>query len=294
MPTAAVGDLTLDYDVRGRPDAPTLLLVAGLGAQRIWYPDELLDGLAERGIRVVTYDNRDSGRSSVLDHLPGSARDVMARLSGDRDVARPYGLEDLAADGIALLDHLGVDRAHVAGASMGGMIAQHLAFGFPDRVLSLTSIMSNTGNGRSGQSTPEAMEVLLTPPPRDLDGYVRTVIRQAETVGSPGLVDVERVATRARLAHERGYHPQGTTRQFLAILHDGDRTERLRTITVPTLVIHGSADPLIQPDGGRATAQAVPGARLVEIEGMGHDLPAPLADRIADLIAEHVSAVEAA
>jgi pimeloyl-ACP methyl ester carboxylesterase len=289
VPTASVGDVSLDYDVRGSDGAPTLLLAAGLGAQRIWYPEELLVRLADRGLRVVTYDNRDAGRSTVLDHLPGGARDVMARLSGDPHVARPYGLEDLAADAIGLLDHLGVDRAHVAGASMGGMIAQHLAFGVPERVLSLTSIMSNTGSRGTGQSTPEAMEVLLTAPPRDLDGYVQTVTRQAQALGSPGLVDAGRVEARARLAHERGYHPRGTTRQFLAILHDGDRTERLRTITVPTLVIHGTADPLIQPDGGRATAEAVPGARLVEIEGMGHDLPLPLVDRVADLIADHVA-----
>ncbi len=292
MPEVDLGGLTLAHELHG-DDGPLVLLVSGLGAQLVWWPDAFVDGLVARGLRVVRYDNRDVGRSTWLDGAPGTARDVLARLAGDHDTPLAYTLGDMAADAVRLLDALQVARAHVVGASMGGMIAQHLAFSHRDRVASLTSMMSTTGDPAVGRATPAAQQALLTAPPRDdPERFVEVAVRSSRAVASPTLFDEVEARRRILAAYERGYNPEGVARQFLAILADRDRTDRLARVEAPTLVVHGVEDPLIDVSGGRATAAAVPGAELVEVEEMGHDLPAPLVPTLSGLVADHVHRVE--
>lgn len=289
MPTADVNGITLDFSERGKRGDPPVLMVMGLGSQRIAWPDQLLDGLVERRLHVITFDNRDVGRSTAFDDLPGSGSMIGRMMRGER-FDPPYTLADMAADAVGLLDHLGIARAHVVGASMGGMIAQHLAFGCPDRVASLVSVMSTTGERTVGQATAEASEVLFTPPPLQRAAYVEDVVRKRRVLGSRTLFDEDTTRLLAGRAFDRGLHPAGTTRQLLAIYADGDRTERLSRITAPTLVIHGRHDPLIGVSGGEATAAAIPGARLLVIDQMGHDLPLPLMQTVVDAVADHVHA----
>ncbi len=246
----------------------------GLGAQMIFWPDELCDALAARGYCVIRFDNRDTGRSTVLDHSPPDWRSVLAGA-----VAAPYLLQHMADDAVGLLDHLGIERAHVVGASLGGMIAQRVAIDHPRRVLSLASIMSTTGNRAVGGPTPEGMAVLMSAPPTDRDGYVESTIRARGVIGSEP-PDEDRTRDLAERAFDRGYHPDGTARQFAAVVASPDRTPELGTIDAPTLVIHGSEDPLIDVSGGEATAAAIPGAELVVVEGMGHDLPPWALERV--------------
>jgi pimeloyl-ACP methyl ester carboxylesterase len=274
----AVGEVTLDVQVDGPVDGPAVLLIAGLGMQRVVWPAELLAALHEAGYRTVAADNRDSGRSTVL---PGEVTDLPRGADGWPLPA--YGLDTMAADLVGVLDHLRVDRAHVVGLSMGGMIAQHLAVGHPDRVATLTSAMSTTGARRTGWPHREVRWVLTSPPPTDdRDAYVEHVVRMGRAIGTPGHVDVDRLRARAVVTWERGVHPHGTARQFLAIRADGDRTDRLAGVAAPTLVLHGTADPLIDVSGGHATAAAIPGARLALIEGLGHDLPVSMLPRVLD------------
>lgn len=291
MPAAQVGDVELHYQTWGNAAHETVMLVHGLGAPRLRWPQALVDALVARGFHVVAHDNRDSGRSTVhhaADVGVGAIRDL---LEG-RPVDLPYTLADLADDAVALLDHLRIDRAHVVGASMGGMIAQHLALGHPERVTTLTTVMSTTGARDVGQPTERAKQVLLTPVPSDdLDEYLAVALTSRRAIDSP--VHFDEDATRENLLEiwEHGVHPAGTVRQFLAILADGDRTERLASVTVPTLVLHGRLDPLIDVSGGEATAAAIPGARLVVLEEMAHDVPVPLVDDVADAIADHARSV---
>lgn len=292
MPFAQLDEVTIEYERRGPADGPSVLLVAGLGDQRVWWPDELLASLTDEGFDVITFDNRDAGRSSVLDDRPGTITDLRRRLAGEHDVAVAYTLTDMAGDAVGLLDHLGIADAHVVGVSMGGMIAQRVALHHPDRVRSLTSIMSSTGSREVGQSTPEAAATLLRPLPATRDGYVEHAIAKAQAISSPTLFDPQRVRARAEQYFDRGLHPRGAVRQYLAILTDGDRTAQLASLRVPTLVIHGAQDPLIQPSGGEATAAAIPGARLEILDEMAHDLPGPLLADVSALIIKHVRAVE--
>ena len=241
--------------------------------------------LAERGFQVVRFDNRDAGRSTLFEGGPRA--DVMAAAAGDFSSAS-YTLDEMADDCVALLDHLGVEAAHVVGASQGGMIAQALAIRHPRRVLSLTSIMSTTGDRSVGRPHEEAIPVLLERPPADPEGYADFAVRAWRVIGSPGFEgDEEALRARARASFERGIHPRGTARQLVAILASGDRAEGLRELEIPALVIHGTDDPLIDVSGGKATATAIPGAELVLIEGMGHDLPRALWPRLVDLIASN-------
>ncbi len=211
----------------------------------------------------------------------------MAAAMGDASSAS-YTLDEMADDCAGLLDHLGVQAAHVVGASQGGMIAQTLAIRHPERVLSLVSIMSSTGDRAVGQPHPEALPTLLTRRPADREGFAESAVQVFRVIGSPGFdADEERLRERARASFDRGYHPEGTARQLVAILASGDRTEALRRLDVPTVVIHGTDDALIDVSGGKATAAAIPGARLELIEGMGHDLPRELWPRFVDLIAEN-------
>jgi pimeloyl-ACP methyl ester carboxylesterase len=284
---ATVGELELCFETFGDRADPALVLIMGLGTQMIAWRDEFCDRLAARGFFVVRFDNRDVGRSTRLDHLPVPTRGQLLR----RDKrAASYTLEDMALDVVGLLDHLEIERAHMVGASMGAMIAQTVAAKHPGRVLSLVSIMGSTGSRWSGQPTLRATRTLLTVPPADRDGYVEHTVKTFMTIGSPGFDrDEAELRQLAETAFDRGRNPAGASRQLAAILALGDRTPALRHITAPTLVVHGSADKLVRPSGGRATAKAIPGARLVEIEGMAHDLPRETWPQIVDAIAENAA-----
>lgn len=264
-----------------------MLMIMGLGAQMILWPDELCELLASRGFRVIRFDNRDSGRSTILDgEGPASIR---AALAGEVDPGA-YLLSEMAADAAGLLDALGIEAAHVVGASLGGMIGQTLAIEHPQRVLSLASIMSTTGDPAVGAPTRAGLEALTTQPPREREGYVEALVEARAKIGSPGYPrDDERARRIAGRGWDRGYHPQGTVRQTIAIIGSGDRTERLRELDAPAVVIHGSDDPLIDASGGRATAAAIPDSRLVVIDGMGHDMPAGTWERITEAITDNAA-----
>jgi pimeloyl-ACP methyl ester carboxylesterase len=280
--TAPANGIEIVYQAFGDPAGPALLLIMGLGVQMLGWDEELCELLAGRGFHVVRFDNRDVGRSTNVD---GGQVNVLEALSGDLSSVS-YTLSDMADDTAGLLDHLGVERAHLVGASQGGMIAQTLAIERPERVLSLTSIMSMTGDPSVGQPHPEALPALLTRPPSDRDGFVEFVVRMWGVIGSPGFdADEEDLRRQAGASFDRGIHPEGTARQLVAVLASGDRTAALRRLDVPALVIHGVDDPLIDVSGGKATAEAIPGAELVLIEGMGHDLPRALWPRFVSLIA---------
>ena len=290
---AAVNGISITFEDKGPRDAPVILLVMGLGGQLTLWPDEFVDALNARGFRTIRYDNRDVGLSTRFDaagvpNLKWMFVKSLLRLP----VRSAYTLADMAADGVALLDHLGIARAHIVGVSMGGMISQHIAARYPDRVLSLTSVMSTTGNPRLPRAQKEAMQVLTSRPmsgdPEDLIAYS---VRAAKVIGSPGYPpDEERLQRRVRSDFERGWYPQGVARQMAAIVADGDRRPMLKSIGAPTLVIHGEGDPLVPLAGGRDTADNISGARLLTIPGMGHDLPLGLVDTLADAIAGHAGA----
>jgi pimeloyl-ACP methyl ester carboxylesterase len=285
--TARVGDVELAYETFGDPSHPAVLLVMGLGTQMLGWRADLCAQIAERGFRVVRYDNRDVGRSTKFSsHRPPTAAQLLRR---DRSAAA-YTLADMADDGIGLLDRLGIRAAHVVGASMGGMIAQTIAFRHPYRVLSLVSIMSNTGARWTGQPALRTYGVLLKRAPQDREGYIAHQLQVIGKIGSPGFPrDEADLRHHAAIAFERGHDPAGSGRQLAAIIASGDRTADLARIRVPTLVIHGTADRLVAPSGGRATAKAIPGARLLMIPGMGHDLPRGAWPQIVDGIAENAA-----
>ncbi|CAN5493922.1 alpha/beta hydrolase [soil metagenome] len=284
MPTTKANGIELYYEIFGDDDGPPLLLVMGLGAQSTAWEDEFCQGLADRGFRVIRFDNRDTGLSTKIDHPRFDVlATCLAAASGD-DVAVPYLLTDMAADAVGLLDALGLDAAHMVGASMGGMIAQTIAIEHPHRVLSLTSIMSTTGDADVGQPTADAMAVLTAKPATDRAGAIEQGVLATQVIAGPEHFDAGRARQRAEAAYDRCNHPRGIGHQLVAILASGSRTEALRRLTVPTLVIHGDLDPLITPTGGERTAEAVPGAELLVIEGMGHDLPPALWPQIIEAI----------
>jgi pimeloyl-ACP methyl ester carboxylesterase len=287
---ARIGDVELAYETFGDRSHPPLLLVMGLGTQMLGWRSAFCEQLAERGFFVVRYDNRDVGRSTKFSsHRPPTAAQLVRR---DRRAAA-YTLADMADDGAGLLDRLGVGSAHVVGASMGGMIAQTIAFRHAHRARSLVSIMSNTGARWSGQPSLSMYGTLLRRAPRDREGYVAHQLQVFAKTGSPGFPpDEDDLRALATMSFERGHDPAGSGRQLAAIIASGDRTKDLATIRVPTLVIHGDRDRLVAPSGGRATAKAIPGARLLMIEGMGHDLPRPVWPRIIEAIAENAALAE--
>ncbi|GIJ50353.1 alpha/beta hydrolase [Virgisporangium aliadipatigenens] len=259
-----------------------MLLIMGLGEQMIAWPDGFCAGLAARGFHVIRFDNRDIGLSTWLDDL--GQVDVPALFAGDLSSVR-YGLSDMAADTAGLLGALGVRRAHLAGVSMGGMIAQLVAVERPDLVASLASIMSTTGDRSVGQSTLDDVSLLMPRPDADRDAAIAADASLYRLIGSPGFeISDEYLVSFATAKVDRAYHPAGTARQFAAIVAAADRTPSLRTLKVPTVVIHGEADRLVDVSGGRATATAVPGAELILIPGMGHDLPEGAWGRIIDAI----------
>jgi len=290
MAQVTANGIQIEYDEHGDSKAPPLLLVMGLGAQMTLWPQELVDALVERGFRVIRYDNRDIGLSHKMEGAksPGIVKMMLLGRFGLKPKV-PYTLADMADDGIGLLDALGIKQAHIVGASMGGMIAQHMAFSHPERVLTLTSIMSTTGNRKLPQATREAMSALTKrPESMDEEVLVEHGVKISNAIGSPGYrSDPYKVRERSRAMIKRSFYPQGMPRQLAAIIADGDRRERLQSVTAPTLVIHGEADPLVPLAGGQDTAAHIKGARLKTIPGMGHDLPLELVDEIADAIAEH-------
>jgi len=292
MPGISVNGVSIEYECFGDSGKPPLLLIMGLGAQMIFWEDDFCREIARRGFRVIRFDNRDCGLSRQFTELgvPDVLAAMAAALSGGT-VQAPYSLAEMAADAVGLLDALDIPRAHVVGASMGGMIAQAVAIGHPTRVLSLTSIMSTTGNREIPPARPEAMTTLLTPAPSDRAGFVDHMVKTFRIIGSPGFeFDEASFRDRVGRAFDRSYDPTGVARQLVAILADGDRKQRLGAVRVPTLVIHGKDDPLVPVEGGIDTADAVPGARLLVIDGMGHDLPRGAWPRIIGAIAEIAAA----
>lgn len=294
MGRAEANGIEIEYETFGDEAAPPLLLVMGLGAQMIAWDEELCGRLADRGFFVTRYDNRDVGLSTRMED--DGDLDVVAAITGvlsGQTVDAPYLLRDMADDAFGLLDHLGVGSAHVGsahvvGASMGGMIAQTMAITRPERVRSLTSIMSTTGNQAVGGATPEALALLMNRPPGEKDAYVQYVVDTERLLNGTVLAfDEERSRRRAARQFERAYYPVGTGRQLVAILASGDRTEALAKVGVPTLVVHGDADPLVDHSGGVATAAVVPSAELRTIPGMGHNLPAEKWDEIIDAVVIH-------
>jgi pimeloyl-ACP methyl ester carboxylesterase len=281
--------ITLCYETFGDPSDPPALLVMGLGTQMIAWHEDFCRGLAERGLFVVRFDNRDIGRST---HVEGAPPSIVQLLSRSKGAAR-YSLADMADDAATLLGELSLSPAHVVGASMGGMIAQTLAARHPQSVRTLVSIMSNTGARLSGQPRLRVYSAFLRRAPRDRAGYAEHMVRLFETIGSPGFErDIEDIRALAAQSYDRDRDPNGPGRQLAAIIASGNRTAELRRIHAPTLVIHGTADPLVSPSGGRATARAIRGARLMAIEGMGHDLPRPLWPRLIEAISEHALRTE--
>lgn len=292
-PTRTGGEaITIEYETFGDPSDPAVLLVMGFGTQLLGWEAELCAQLAARGRYVLRYDNRDCGLSTKLDHHPVNLGEFIAAASvGDVDRARamaPYTLGDMAADGMAVLDALGIKQAHVVGSSMGGMIAQRMAIEFPERVLSLTSMMSSTGEQEYGQATPEAQQVLFSSRPPDREGYIAAAEREL-VWASRRYGDAARLRALAAASYDRAYYPAGVPRQLAAMILDGSRAEELRTLAVPTLVIHGLDDTLIDASGGRRTAELVPDARLLLLEDMGHDRPRALWTALIDAIVEHTS-----
>ena len=279
---AHANGIELAYETYGDPAGPTLLLIMGLAVQMVGWDPEFCGMLAERGFHVVRFDNRDIGHSTKI--RGGPKPNVIPAALGAKPRAS-YLLSDMAADSAGLLDHLGVGAAHVAGASMGGMIAQALAIEHPERVLSLCSIMSTTGERRYNRPRLRIYAALLRRPPEDRESYVRQWLALWRVIGSPGFrFDEQRVRSLAEQSFDRCHYPAGVARQLLAVMASADRTAALASVRVPTVVIHGRDDPLVRLPAGEATARAIPGAELIVIDGMGHDLPREVWPRVVDAI----------
>ncbi len=287
--------IDIEVETFGDKKNPAIIFVMGFGAQLINWPVELMEGLAKRGFYVIRFDNRDVGLSQKFPELgQPNAGEVMGQMLEGKTPKVPYTLTDMAADAVGVLDALGVDKAHIVGGSMGGMIVQVAAAEFPDRFKSMTSIFSTTGNQELPQATDEAMAALLSKPENEeRDTVIAHSMKVRNIIGSPGYPTPEDEA-RAKAAEnfDRSYYPEGTTRQYAAIIANGDRRERNKKITCPVLVLHGTDDPLVRVEGGRDTAKSIKGARIVEIEGWGHDMPAALMPRLEEEIANHCAAAE--
>ena len=275
MSNVTANGIQIEYETFGASSGRPLLLIIGLGAQMIYWDEDLCQGLAKLGYYVIRFDNRDVGRSTKFEAVgvPNIPEAIGKILKGE-EVRPPYTLEDMADDAVGLLDALGVQKAHICGMSMGGMIAQTIAIRHPSRVLSLISIYSTTGNRELPQATPEIMGILMAPPPNIREAYVEHMLRVFKTITGPRF-GVDEAWTRRIMAEgfDHSYCPPGWARQLVAILAQKDRRSALGLLKVPTLVIHGTDDPLVPVEGGKDTAQSIPGARLMLIEGMGHDLP---------------------
>jgi len=289
MPTARANGIEICYETLGDTNKPAMLLVMGLGAQMTMWPIDFCRQLADRGYFIIRYDNRDVGLSTKFEGV--SVELVPPSKPGDRlSIAGkpPYTLSDMANDGIGLLDALGIRQAHIVGASLGGTIVQRMAAEHPERILSMTSIMSTTGNPQVGMGKPEAMAALFTPAPSERQANIEHSITVGRLVSGP-LFDEERTRRLAGERFDRSFYPQGIARQMAAAVADGDRTKLIASIKCPTLVIHGRVDPLVGLSGGEATAKAIPRAELLVLDQMGHDLPEPLWPELVS----HITAVAA-
>jgi len=290
MPQAKANKISVEYETFGNPSSPPILLIVGLGGHLIYWDEAFCRQLADAGLYVIRYDNRDAGLSTKFDEagLP-DIMDVIGKVMSGLKVSPPYTIEDMASDAVGLLDALKIEKAHICGMSMGGMIAQSLAIHYPQRVLSLTSIYSTTGNPRLPQPKPEVMGFLLTPPPKEREPFIQFNLNVFRAFTGPGFgFDEEWVRKIMGRAFDRCFYPQGVGRQLIAILTQENRKPVLKGVRAPTLVIHGDADPLVSVEAGKDTAEAVPGAELKIIKGMGHDLPHGEAwAQIADHIIAH-------
>jgi pimeloyl-ACP methyl ester carboxylesterase len=275
MSKVSANNIQIEYETFGNPSSPPLLLIIGLGGQAIYWDESFCRQLVDAGLYVIRFDNRDAGLSTKMDQAgTPDLMDVVGKLMSGQKVTPPYTIEDMAADAVGLLDGLGIEKAHICGMSMGGMIAQALAIGYPQRLLSLTSIYSTTGNPDLPRGKPEVMMLLLSPPPRDREPFIEFSLNLFKAVTGPGFgLDEKWVRNMVGLSYDRSFCPQGEVRQLVAIMTQGNRKAGLKGVKVPTLVIHGDADPLVPVEAGKDTAEAVPGAKLKIIEGMGHDLP---------------------
>lgn len=293
MPQITANGIPIHYEEHGDPSHPPMLLIMGFGAQLTLWPIELVDALVARGFRVIRYDNRDIGLSHKFDGVKAPGIIKMTILSKFGITPKvPYTLSDMADDGAGLLDALGIEKAHIVGASMGGMIAQHFAVKHSGKTLSLTSVFSTTGNPKLPPAQKEAMKVLITrPASMEEDALVDHGVKLSRTIGSPGFpAEEQRLRARVRESVQRSVYPEGPTRHLSAIVADGDRRNMIKNITAPTLVLHGEDDPLVPVEGGRDTAAHIPGAAIKTYPGWGHDLPMEMVDTIADDISAHAKA----
>ncbi len=284
-----VNDIEIVYDTFGEPSAPPLLLIMGLGQQLISWDEDFCKQLAAKGYWVIRFDNRDVGLSTKLDEtgVPNILK-LMLIVEQSETIEVPYTLLDMTVDMKGLLDALKIETTHIVGVSMGGMIAQTMVIHYPQRVRTLTSIMSSTGNPQLPQPKPEAMSILLTPPPSGRTEYIEYMLKSWRMLHGPKFpFDAAYWREFISRAYDRNFYPAGISRQLAAILAMGNRKEQLKTVKVPTLVIHGDADPLVPVEGGIDTAEAVPGAELLIIKGMGHDIPPEVFSQIIDAIARH-------
>jgi len=298
MTSIRANGITIEYEIQGRAKDPAIVLIRGLGSQLIHWPDALMDRLVEAGFFVVIFDNRDAGLSSKFETAGAiDIPDLIARAAAGQPVDVPYGLDDMAADVIGLMDGLGIEKAHVAGISMGGMVAQILAAKNAPRLASMASIMSHSGNPDLPSGSPEALAALMrtASDPNDREAIIDAAISSAKVLAGPGYPTPDRDLRRlVERAHDRCYCPDGRTRQRAAVVASGNRVEMLRTITVPSQVIHGVDDPLLNITGGEDTAANIPGAEFHAIAGMGHETPASLASNLAQLIGGFADRIERA
>jgi pimeloyl-ACP methyl ester carboxylesterase len=294
-PDVAIGNgIEIVYDTFGNPSDPPILLVMGIGCQMIDWKEEFCFKLASHGYRVIRYDNRDVGLSTKFDDagVPNMLEMFLAATRGE-PIDAAYTLKDMADDGVGLLDALEIEKAHVVGVSMGGMIVQSMAIHHSTRLASMISIMSTTGEPDLPPPTPEALAVLTTPAPTDREGYIQNSIKNSRVLSGPKFPPNEDLLREhAGLKFDRGIHPAGVARQMAAIMASGGRREKLKSVNIPTLVIHGDADPLVPLQGGKDTADAISGAELIIMKGMGHDLPVELWPQIIDAIVKHISKFE--
>jgi len=288
MPSVMTNGIRIEYDTIGDSSFPAMLLIAGNGAQINFWDVEFCELLSKKGYYVIRFDNRDAGLSTKFDEagIPDFPAVIKAAMEG-KPVESAYSLDDMADDAVGLLDALGIEKAHICGASMGGMIAQVIAYRHPKHVLSLTSIMSTTGNPDLPQAKPETIAAVLAPAPEEREAYVEHNMNIWRKIWSPGFpFEEERARTFIVESYERSYYPQGMVRQNIALIANSDRRPSLSTIAVPTLVIHGADDPLIPVEGGTDTARVIAGARLLIINGMGHDMPKGVWTEIVDAISD--------
>lgn len=293
MPKIIANNIEIEYDTFGDPSSNPLLLIRGLGSQMISWEEEFCELLVNHGFYVIRFDNRDVGLSTKFEEagVPDIMKLVIAAQRGEK-IESPYTLEDMADDAIGLLDALKIDKAHICGASMGAMIVQAIEVRYPSRVLSLTSIMGSTGNFDLLQPKQEAMKVVMTPAPTEREACIEESVKRWRVLYGTGFpFDEERRRKMAARAYDRSFYPEGFARQLAAVLASGNRRPTLASIKVPTLVIHGGDDPLVPVEGGKDTAEAIPGAELLIIDGMGHSLPPETWSQIVDAITKNTTKV---